>query len=143
MNICDVTLTLGPGIYVYPGDPEFVWVPLRSGGSYISALALRDTHWVRIDAHAHHFPEVAWVDKLPLERLFTTAELLSFGGLVSETTSAVLFRSGYREGDTTHPQFFGEGASPLCGMEWRLSGVIRRRSEAIRFTASCLQLAWW
>lgn len=115
MKIYDVTRTLASGMYVYPGDPEFVRTPLRSGESSISALALGTHTGTHIDAPAHYFSGAAGVgvDELPLEKLFTTAELLSFGGLVSETTPAVLFRSGYREGDATYPQLSEEEASVL------------------------------
>ncbi|HJK77657.1 cyclase family protein [Methanocorpusculum vombati] len=113
MKIYDVTRTLASGMYVYPGDPEFVRTPLRSGESYISALALGTHTGTHIDAPAHYFSGAAGVDELLPEKLFTTAELLSFGGLVSETTSAVLFRSGYREGDATYPQLSEEEASAL------------------------------
>lgn len=114
MKIYDVTRKLASGMYVYPGDPEFVLTPLRSGESYISALALGTHTGTHIDAPAHYFSGAAGVDEVPLEKLlFTTAELLSFGGLVSETTSAVLFRSGYREGELAYPQLSKEEASAL------------------------------
>ena len=113
MRIHDVTRTLRPGMYVYPGDPAFTVTPLRSGESYISAMSLGTHTGTHIDAPAHYFPEEARVDMLPLPKLLTTAKLLSFGGLISETTSAVLFRSGYREGDTGYPKLSEEEADAL------------------------------
>ena len=64
MKIYDVTRTLASGMYVYPGDPEFVRTPLRSGESYISALALGTHTGTHIDAPAHYFSGAAGVDEL-------------------------------------------------------------------------------
>ena len=113
MRIHDVTRTLKPGMYVYMGDPAFTVTTMRSGESYISAISLGTHTGTHIDAPAHYFPEESGVDMLPLPKLLTTAELLSFGGLISETTSAVMFRSGYHEGDTGYPELSEEEAAAL------------------------------
>ena len=42
MRIYDVSRTLAPGMYVYPGDPEFSMTPLRSGESFWDTY--RDTY---------------------------------------------------------------------------------------------------
>ncbi|HJJ89679.1 MAG TPA: cyclase family protein [Methanocorpusculum sp.] len=113
MKIYDVTRTLAPEMYVYPGDPAFVLTPLRSGESYISALALGTHTGTHIDAPSHYFSGAGGVDQLPIEKLFTTAELLSFGGKISKMRSAILLRSGYHEGDLTYPQLSEDEASSL------------------------------
>lgn len=119
MKMYDVTRLLAPGMYVYPGDPEFTRTPLRSGESYISALSLGTHTGTHIDAPSHYVPTGADVDCLPLEKLITTAELLSFGGLVSCTTPAVLFRSGYDGSTVLYPELSEDEAESLltCGVE--------------------------
>ena len=113
MRIYDVTRTLTPGMYVYPGDPEFSMTPLRSGESYISALSFGTHTGTHIDAPAHYFSGGAGIDKQPLSTFITTAELLPFGEQISGTTPAVLLRSGYKEGDSAYPQLSEKEACSL------------------------------
>jgi arylformamidase len=122
MRIYDVTWTLAPGMYVYPGDPEFVLTSLRSGESYISLLSLGTHTGTHIDAPAHYFPGKMGVDELPLRKLFTIVELTSFGGLISGATSAILFRSGYNNGDTMYSQLSAEDAVTLVRMGVKVVG---------------------
>jgi arylformamidase len=116
MRIYDVTRTLASGMYVYPGDPEFMLTPLRSGESYISLLSFGTHTGTHIDAPAHYFSGGVGVDKLPLRKLFTIVELISFDGLISGETSAILFRSGYHKGDTTYSQLSVGDAAMLVRM---------------------------
>lgn len=118
MKIYDATRALTPGMYVYPGDPAFVRTPLETGGAAVSALSLGTHTGTHIDAPVHYFPGRAGIDELPLSTLITTAEIVSFGGLFSCTTPAVLFRSGYREGDAVYPELSEDEAESLvsCGV---------------------------
>jgi arylformamidase len=122
MRFYDVTRILTFGLYVYPGDPEFTLTSLRSGDPYISALSLGTHTGTHIDAPAHYFSGAMGVDQLPLEKLFTIVELISFGRLVSGTTPAILFRSGYCEGDATYPQLSEEEATALVRIGMQVVG---------------------
>lgn len=113
MRIYDVSRTLAPGMYVYPGDPEFSMTPLRSGESYISALSFGTHTGTHIDAPAHYFSGGAGIDKQPLSTFITTAELLPFGEQISGTAPAALLRSGYKEGDSAYPQLSEKEACSL------------------------------
>ena len=123
MKINDVTRTLAHGTYVYPGDPEFIRIPLKSGQSFISALSFGTHTGTHIDAPAHCFPAAASVAEIPLKKLITTAELVSFGAVFSCTTPAVLFRSGFvgvEEANTaSYPTLSTDEAASLvaCGVE--------------------------
>lgn len=95
MKIYDVSRTLEAGMYGYPGDPVFTRTPLRSGDAFISAITLGTHTGTHIDAPSHYIPGGAGIDKITPKQLITTAELVSFGGIFTCTTPAVLFRSGF------------------------------------------------
>ncbi|WP_338094487.1 cyclase family protein [Methanorbis furvi] len=122
MKIYDVTRALAPGMYVYPGDPEFVRTAQKSGESTISALSLGTHTGTHIDAPAHYFPAGTTIDELPLSSLITIAEVVSFGALFSHTSSAVLFRSGYHDADENYPELSEKEAEYLISSGVKVVG---------------------
>lgn len=67
MKIYDVTRSLHPNMYTYPGDPKFSIEPLSSGESYISSLSLGTHTGTHIDASAHYISGGQTIDRVPLE----------------------------------------------------------------------------
>jgi len=93
MKIYDVSVGLHPGMYVYPGDPEFVMTPMKAGNAYISSISLGTHTGTHIDAPAHYFPNKKTVDKLDLGNLITSAEVVTSPLMPSKNCKAVLFRN--------------------------------------------------
>lgn len=111
MKIYDVTRPLYPNMYTYPGDPKFEIEQLRSGESYISALRLGTHTGTHIDAPAHYLLGAKTIDRVSLDKLVTKAELVSFGALFSNKTTAVLYRSGFF--GTEYPVLYPDEAESL------------------------------
>lgn len=95
MKIYDVSRPLHHGMYTYPDDPKFEIKQSRSGKACISEISLGTHTGTHIDAPAHYIPNAQTIDSVSLEKLVTSAELISFGAPFSEKTSAVLYRSGF------------------------------------------------
>lgn len=121
MKIYDVTRSLHPNMYTYPGDPKFEIRNLRSGEAYISAISLGTHTGTHIDAPAHYTPNARTIDRVPLEKLVTRAELVSFGAVFSNKTTVVLYRSGF-SGDT-YPVLFPDEAEALISAGVQVVGT--------------------
>ncbi len=93
MKIHDVSVGLRPGMYVYPGDPEFSLTRIKTGDAFISSLSLGTHTGTHIDAPAHYFEEGGPVDKLELENLITSAEVVTSPRMPTENCKAVLFKN--------------------------------------------------
>lgn len=81
MKIHDISVTLEPGIPVWPGNPGFELVrvnEIASGASSnVSRLALGCHTATHVDAPVHFIPGAAGVDSLPLELLTGSATVYS------------------------------------------------------------------
>lgn len=78
-RILDVSVSLAPGMLVYPGDPPFSLEPLQRAGEAPFALSRLDlsTHsGTHVDAPAHFLAGGTTVDKLPLEILMGKARVV-------------------------------------------------------------------
>ncbi|WP_319378966.1 cyclase family protein [uncultured Methanocorpusculum sp.] len=93
MKIHDVSVGLRPGMYVYPGDPEFSLARLKTGDAFISSLSLGTHTGTHIDAPAHYFENGIPVDKLELENLITFAEVVISPLMPTKNCKAVLFKN--------------------------------------------------
>ena len=93
MKIHDVSVGLYPGMYVYPGDPEFSLIRMKSGDAFISSLSLGTHTGTHIDAPAHYFEEGISVDKLELNNLITSAEVVTSPLMPTKNCKAVLFKN--------------------------------------------------
>jgi arylformamidase len=93
MKIYDVSVGLHPGMYVYPGDPEFLLTPMKAGNAYISSMSLGTHTGTHIDAPAHYFPNKKTVDRIGLENLIIPVEVLTSPLLPKENCKAVLFKN--------------------------------------------------
>jgi arylformamidase len=113
MKIHDASRTLSEDIYVYPGDPEFRKTRHRSGEAYTASLSLGTHTGTHMDAPSHYFAGAENIAGIPPERLVQSAEVLPFGGRISGTAKAVLFRSGFSGGE--YPQLSAAEAEDLAG----------------------------
>ena len=81
MKIHDISVTLEPGIPVWPNNPGFELVrvnDIASGASSnVSRVALGCHTATHVDAPVHFIPGAAGVDSLPLERLTGPATVYS------------------------------------------------------------------
>ncbi len=93
MKIHDVSVGLHPGMYVYPGDPEFSLIRMKSGDAFISSISLGTHTGTHIDAPAHYFENGIPVDKLELENLITSAEVVTSPLMPTKNCKAVLFKN--------------------------------------------------
>ena len=93
MKIYDVSVGLHPGMYVYPGDPEFHLTRIQMGDAFISSLSLGTHTGTHIDAPAHYFENGIPVDKLALENLITSAEVVTSPLMPTKNCKAVLFKN--------------------------------------------------
>ena len=92
MKIYDVSVGLHPGMYVYPGDPEYLRTSMKAGNAYISSLSLGTHTGTHIDAPAHYFPNGKTVDRIGLEDLLIPAEVVTSPLLPTQNCKAVLFK---------------------------------------------------
>ncbi|RBQ23477.1 MAG: Kynurenine formamidase [Methanocorpusculum sp. MCE] len=93
MKVHDVSVGLHPGMYVYPGDPEFSLIRMKTGDAFISSLSLGTHTGTHIDAPAHYFENGIPVDKLALENLITSAEVVTPPLMPTRNCTAVLFKN--------------------------------------------------
>ncbi len=93
MKIHDVSVGLHPGMYVYPGDPEFSLIRMKMGDAFISSLSLGTHTGTHIDAPAHYFENGITVDKLDLDNLITSAEVVTSPLMPTKNCKAVLFKN--------------------------------------------------
>ncbi len=93
MKIHDVSIGLHSGMYVYPGDPEFLLTPMKAGNAYISSMSLGTHTGTHIDAPAHYFPNEKTVDRIGLENLILPAEVVTSPLLPTQNCKAVLFKN--------------------------------------------------
>ncbi len=77
MRYIDITMPLGPGTPVYPGDPPVIMEPISApdgGDRYgLSRLSLGTHAGTHVDPPAHFVPGGATVEALPLEVLIGPA----------------------------------------------------------------------
>jgi len=109
MKIYDVSVGLHPGMDVYPGDPEFFLTPMKAGNAYISSLSLGTHTGTHIDAPAHYFENGTPVDKLDLENLVTSAEVVTSPLMPTTNCKAVLFKNAVPLSIETAKQLQFEG----------------------------------
>ncbi len=80
MRFIDITMPLGPGTPVYPGDPPVMLEPLSlpdgADGFGLSRLTLGTHAGTHVDPPAHFIPGGATVDALPLDVLIGPALLI-------------------------------------------------------------------
>jgi len=80
MKFIDVSVPLGAGLAVYPGNPPFQVQPLKriaeGGSSNVSALHLSAHAGTHVDAPRHFFDNADGVDALPLELLIGRTRVL-------------------------------------------------------------------
>jgi len=93
MKVYDVSVGLHPGMYVYPGDPEFLRTIMKAGNAYISSISLGTHTGTHIDAPAHYFSNEKTVDRIGLENLILSAEVVTSPLLPTQNCKAVLFRN--------------------------------------------------
>ncbi|HJJ30333.1 MAG TPA: cyclase family protein [Methanocorpusculum sp.] len=93
MKIYDVSIGLRPGMYVYPGDPEFQRTSMKAGNAYISSLAFGTHTGTHIDAPAHYFPNGTTIDKLDLNDLICSVEVVTSPFLPKNICKAVFFKN--------------------------------------------------
>ncbi len=93
MKIHDVSVGLHPGMYVYPGDPEFHLTRIQMGDAFISSLSLGTHTGTHIDAPAHYFENGNPVDTLDLDNLITSAEVVTSPLMPEKNCKAVLFKN--------------------------------------------------
>jgi arylformamidase len=75
----DVTVPLGPGLPVYPGDPPFEIEPMpqpESAPFKLSRMSMATHTGTHVDAPAHFLPGGATVDSLPPEILIGKARVV-------------------------------------------------------------------
>ena len=109
MKIHDVSVGLHPGMYVYPGDPEFSLIRMKSGDAFISSLSLGTHTGTHIDAPAHYFEDGISVDKLELNNLITSAEVVISPLMPTKNCKAVLFKNAVPLSIETAKQLQFEG----------------------------------
>jgi len=79
MRVIDLTMRITPSIRVFPGSPQPYFIPwskLDSHG-YDSELMFMSTHTgTHIDAPSHFVPDLESIDKIPPNRLISSAILI-------------------------------------------------------------------
>ncbi|MCB2186435.1 MAG: cyclase family protein [Deltaproteobacteria bacterium] len=84
MRFFDLTLPLGSGLPVWPGDPPFALTPeasLEGGdGLNLSSLCLSAHAGTHVDAPRHYLADGPAVDQLPLASLVGPARVVEFPG---------------------------------------------------------------
>ncbi|MDO9523662.1 MAG: cyclase family protein [Methanocorpusculum sp.] len=93
MKIYDVSVGLHPGMYIYPGDPEFLLTPLKAGNAYISSMFLGTHTGTHIDAPAHYFPNEKTIDRIGLDNLIIPVEVVTSPLLPTQNCKAVFFKN--------------------------------------------------
>ncbi len=72
MKIYDITLTIRPGMPVWPGDPAFerklIWQMGLDSAANVSQVTMSVHTGTHVDAPRHFFPNGAALDRFPLER---------------------------------------------------------------------------
>jgi arylformamidase len=135
MRILDISLPLGPGTPVYPGDPPVFQERLseaRGGDTYaLSRLMLGSHAGTHVDPPAHFLPDGATAEHLPLAACIGPAVVLNVRGdgpiapvelaALPEGTERLLLRTG-------GPPFGGralgaEAARALVSRGLRLVGI--------------------
>jgi arylformamidase len=93
LNIIDITTPISSKMPVYPGDPvirvERVSDVARGDAFTLSALCMGSHTGTHVDAPSHLLPDVATVDRLPLNAMIGDAMLVGLPG-VREVTHEVL-----------------------------------------------------
>ena len=96
----DVSVVLGPGMPVYPGNPPFEMTPVKrvaaGDSSNNSRLTMGSHTGTHVDAPRHFFDDKPGVESLPLELLLGRARVIDLpyrGGI----TEAHLGAAGLRE----------------------------------------------
>ena len=104
MKIHDISVTLQPGIPIWPGNPGFELVRINDMGqgasSNVSRLALGCHTGTHVDAPVHFIPGASGVDTLPLELLTGPAAVFALDLPSGNITAAALERASIPPGTT-------------------------------------------
>ncbi len=104
MKIHDISVTLEPGIPIWPGNPPFELVRVNDiaagASSNVSRLSLGCHTGTHVDAPVHFIPGTAGVDTLPLELLTGPTTVFALNLPEGNITAASLERARIPSGTT-------------------------------------------
>jgi arylformamidase len=102
MKIYDISLTITPGLPVWPGDPQVVLkrVSKMEEGEHnnVSQLALSAHAGTHVDAPYHFIADGETIEKLPLETLVGPAQVVELPAEVTMITADALRQAGIAAG---------------------------------------------
>ena len=102
MKIYDISLTITPGLPVWPGDPPVMLkrVSKMEEGKHnnVSQLALSAHAGTHVDAPYHFIADGETIEKLPLEILVGPAQVVELPADCTEITAQILRQAGIDDG---------------------------------------------
>ncbi|MGW4791590.1 cyclase family protein [Nonomuraea sp. NPDC004297] len=136
--IVDLSVPIGTGMPVYPGDPEVSIDPaltVARDGVNVLSLRLGSHSGTHVDAPSHIDDSLPTLDRLPLERFHGPAVVVDARGLAPRSAIGpelfadagagviVLVATGWPWGSLDHPYLSPEAASLLVERGVRTVGI--------------------
>ena len=140
----DITRPLGPGVPLYPGDPEPVFRRKEQDGYTVTDLQLTTHTGTHLDAPSHYLAGGTTVDRIPPERLIgrvTVLDLSDAGDAITGQAlrgkvrgrNGILIRTRASCAGSFGPQFphlTRDAARVLAGADPRVVGIDSPSIEA-------------